>query len=299
MKPDHAFTNARPVATHCPALIRTRSGPADLLPALDRAGERLVRALRPRLAPLLGGKAPFAHHAKPVECTFAEFSETVARLAGNSLMQAGPNGETLLVSVEAGALLRIVDRAFGGTGLAPDPLPTEFPVSADLMVGQLEGVIAGAIADALGEAAGAALRPLQRDGNLAQLVAFPAAEPLVRLDLTIEEPEREAWTISLAMPHATLACLLGEAGSARRNTHGGARGPAPEQAPFCDLPLPVHAIMAEIDLSVSAVAALKVGQILPVPITRIVPVKVAGQTVAHGTVGAVEDRVAIQITRLA
>lgn len=298
MKPEHAFSDARPLATHCPALLRASAGPADLLPALDRAGERLARALRPRIAPLLGGKAPLAHHAAPAETTFEAFAATVAPLAGNSLMElAQPlSGSTMLISVEAAALLRIVDRAFGGPGAAPDPLPKEFPVSAELMVAQLESVVTAAMVDAMGEAA-AALRPVQRDGNLAQLTAYAPQTRLIRLDLTIEELGREAWTISLAIPDPTLALLLD---GKTMPASACADGEAPEQASaaFSDLPLPVQAVMAEIDLSVSAVSALRVGQILPVPIARIVPLKVGGHTIAHGTVGAVDDRVAVQITRL-
>lgn len=297
MKPDHAFSDARPLASHCPALLRESAGPADLLPALDRAGERLARALRPRLAPLLGGKAPQARHTSPVETTFAEFAESVAPLAGNSLMQAGPMGETLLISVEAAALLRIVDRAFGGPGEAPDPLPGEFPVSAELMIGQLEGVIAAALVDAAGEGA-SALRSIQRDGNLAQLAAFPATTRLVRLDLIIEEPGRVAWTIALAIPHPALAVLMGSKAPDAAGPESDSAPTDPAQAPFSDLPLPVRAVMAELDLSVSAVSTLRLGQILPVPMARIVPLKVGFQTIAHGTVGAVDDRVAIQITRL-
>ena len=297
MKPDHAFSDARPLASHCPALLRNNAGPADLLPALDRAGERLARALRPRLAPLLGGKAPQARHTSPVETTFADFATTVAPLAGNSLMQAGPMGETLLISVEAAALLRIVDRAFGGPGDAPDPLPVEFPVSAELMIGQLETVIAAALVEGAGEGA-SALRSIQRDGNIAQLAAFPADTRLVRLDLIIEEPARAAWTIALAIPHPALTVLMDSKAPDRTGSANDDRSADHALSAFGDLPLPVRAVMAELDLSVSAVSALRLGQILPVPMARIVPLKVGAQTIAHGTVGAVDDRVAIQITRL-
>ena len=295
MKALHAFTDARPLAVHCPALLRGTAGPADLLPVLDRAAERLARALRPRLAPLLGGKAPHARHSPPTRTTFTDFAASVAGLAGNSVMEAGPHGGTLLISVEAAALLRIVDRAFGGPGVAPDPLPREFPVSAELMVSQLELVIADAMAEAMGEGA-SGLRSLQRDGSLAQLDAYPDNASLVRLDLTIEELARESWTISIAIPPATLAVLLD--GKSPCGPQSASHPLDVTSEPFRDLPLPIQAVMAEINLSVSSVSALQVGQILPVSVARIVPLKVGGSTIAHGTVGAVDDRVAIQITRL-
>jgi len=47
----------------------------------------------------------------------------------------------------------------------------------------------------------------------------------------------------------------------------------------------------------SAISALRPGQVLPVSVARSIPLSVGGRTVAHGVVGAVDDRVAIQITQ--
>ena len=47
----------------------------------------------------------------------------------------------------------------------------------------------------------------------------------------------------------------------------------------------------------SVIAGLEVGQVLPVAVARQVPLRVGAATVAHGIVGAVDDRVAVQITR--
>ncbi|MEL0209334.1 MAG: FliM/FliN family flagellar motor C-terminal domain-containing protein, partial [Novosphingobium sp.] len=68
--------------------------------------------------------------------------------------------------------------------------------------------------------------------------------------------------------------------------------------PFADLPVELAAVLVDMKLPLAAVSALRVGQILPVPIARNVPIKVGGKTYACGTVGALEDRVAIQITQL-
>jgi len=51
----------------------------------------------------------------------------------------------------------------------------------------------------------------------------------------------------------------------------------------------------------SLIASLKVGQILPVSVARSVPLIMGehdtGQIIAHGTIGAVDEHVAIQITQ--
>ena len=46
-----------------------------------------------------------------------------------------------------------------------------------------------------------------------------------------------------------------------------------------------------------AIAALQPGQILPVAVARSIPLKGGGKTIAHGTIGAMDDRVAVQITQ--
>ena len=60
--------------------------------------------------------------------------------------------------------------------------------------------------------------------------------------------------------------------------------------------LPVSAVLVDMSLPFAAVANLCVGQVLPVAVARAVPLRVGGHTIAHGTVGTVDDRVAIQIT---
>ena len=52
----------------------------------------------------------------------------------------------------------------------------------------------------------------------------------------------------------------------------------------------------DVALPLSTISSLEVGQILSLPIARNIPVRVGKRTIAHGTLGSVDDRVAIQIT---
>ena len=49
-------------------------------------------------------------------------------------------------------------------------------------------------------------------------------------------------------------------------------------------------------LPVSAIAALVPGQILPVTVARNVPLWIGETQIAHGTIGALDERIAVQIT---
>lgn len=255
---------------------------------LARTGERLARALRPLLAPLMGGRQPVTRAALD--------APELPGLAAHSLLLSEGQAVPLLVSVEGAAILALTDRAFGGPGEVPKALPAELPMAADLMAARIEGLVAQALAAALDRPAGA-IESLRRDASLAQLAPFPDDIALSRIGVTVEEPGQTPWAITVTLPSASLAALFGagETPATRRS----AAPYQPTDLPFADLPLPVRAVMAEVELPVAAVAALAVGQVLPVAVARIVPLQVSGRIIARGTVGAVDDRVAVQITRLA
>jgi flagellar motor switch protein FliM len=76
------------------------------------------------------------------------------------------------------------------------------------------------------------------------------------------------------------------------------RPPAdPTSEPFGDLPLGLSAVLVDMRIPFSVIANLKPGMILPVAVARQVPLRVGEATVAHGTVGTMDDRVAVQISQ--
>lgn len=294
MKPERAFIAERAIARHDPVLLRPGPSAADLVPALARMSERLSKAVRGALIPLLGGAEPQINPMKPMQTDFADFCSEIPRLAANSLMQIG--SAPFMVSIEGENVLRLVDRAFGGPGDTPSSLPKEFPLSADLMIGRIEQLLATCLALSLG-GAGGPVRSIRRDASLAQLQAMPDATPVASLMLNVVEQGRMPWAINFAFPLDTLAAMFAH-GEAKRPAKP-ARGPAqPTDAPFADMPIDLTAVLVDMSLPLATVSALSVGQVLPVPIARNVPVKVGARTYAHGTIGALDDRVAIQITQL-
>ncbi|MBB4611829.1 FliM/FliN family flagellar motor switch protein [Novosphingobium taihuense] len=294
MKPERAFIAERAIARHDPVLLRPGPSAADLVPALTRMSERLAKAVRGALVPLLGGAEPQINPMKPMQTDFADFCSEIPRLAANSLMQIGT--APFMVSIEGENVLRLVDRAFGGPGDTPSSLPKEFPLSADLMIGRIEQLVAACLAVSLG-GAGGPVRSIRRDASLAQLQAMPDATPVASLTLNVVEQGRMPWAIAFAFPLETLSAMFAH-GESKRPAKP-ARGPAqPTDAPFADLPIDVTAVLVDMSLPLATVSALRIGQVLPVPIARSVPVKVGAKTYAHGTIGALDDRVAIQITQL-
>ena len=65
-----------------------------------------------------------------------------------------------------------------------------------------------------------------------------------------------------------------------------------------NVPLPVSSVLARPEISVGRMLTLAVGDIIPLTLPRQVPVLVGGRTVATGTLGEVDGRVAINVETL-
>ncbi|HET9630115.1 MAG TPA: FliM/FliN family flagellar motor switch protein [Novosphingobium sp.] len=296
MKPERKIVAERVVAQHCAELVRTAPGPAELSARLNEAAARLARSLAPALAPLAGGKGLAVKPREARETSELEFSMLIPGLAANTLFGVGPEAQPLVVSVDAGAVLRMVDRTFGGRGTAPDKLPAEFPGSADLMIGRIEALLGLQLSAALDRPADAPLVALSRSGVLDDLRAFPGVDMLIMVELQVVEAGGDSWPITIAMPSETLAALFtGSPATAPQSR----RAADPLAEPFSGVPLDLSAVLVDMRMSMKVLAALCPGALLPVAVARQVPLRIAGgdgPTLATGTVGAAEDRVALQIT---
>jgi flagellar motor switch protein FliM len=304
MKHDFDIQAERALARHSPALVRPGPAEADVMAALAQASARLARSLRGALARLCGGDPLDVEIARPREVAFADFASE--GLCAYSTYSATSAPERLLTAIDAEAVLRLVDRAFGGPGDAPRPMPRELPMSADLMLARIEAILAARLGEALGGTSGVrpVIHPLRRDTDLAQLQPFARATRLVVLDIAISEGTRAPWPIRLALPQAALPALTGMAAQPVVRAPAPPADPASE--PFAAVPLRVTALLVDTRLPLHVVSRLEPGQILNLPIARAVPLiagqQAMGQTIGHpfghGTIGAIDDRVAIQITQL-
>ena len=297
MNTQHSFVAERRAAQHCAQLLRASPEPADQIGALARLGERLSAPLAQALAQLLGGEAPALSALPPHELGETELVQQVGPLAANSLFATGVPGVTLLASIEGAAVLRLVDRAYGGKGETSGSLPDAFPMSAELLVQRLEVILTDCLAAALGQAD---LRALRRAPQLSELAPFPAGARLAVLPMEVTDGAQAAWTLTLALPLATLPKLLGSGGAGALPV--AARSPRaadPAAAPFAALPLGLTATLVDMPVSLAAIAALVPGAVLPVTVARAVPLAIGGSVIARGTIGAQDDRIAIQLTQLA
>lgn len=286
--------NAPKKARHAAELLGAGPSIGEMVRPLTQLGEKLARTLPAGLARVAAGEAPVVRIGIPVDGTLEGLIAGEQGLTAHSLMGLGPKRLPLLASFEAAPVLRLLDRTFGGRGLLPDPLPRAFPLSAQLLLTRMEETIAAALSAGMGGDEVHRVQPLRRDTELAQLAPFALTEPLLRIALEVEEPGMEAWSLTLAFPLGTLASALV---APRRKRRAAPRTPlpGPGDEPFASLPLEVTAVLVDMTLPFSRLSALRPGDVLPVTVARAVPLRVDGRTIAAGTVGEVEDRVAVQV----
>lgn len=296
MKPQRGFTAERALAQHCAELLRPPPPCDELLGRLDSAAALLAEALAEALTPLLGHDRPQIACEPVAQGDGQALRAGLAPLAAFSLLQVGPEKLPVLVASDGAAVLRMVDRAFGGRGTAPDPLPDTLPLSAELMIARLETIFIAAL-DAAWRLGGAdAVTPAGRSSDLGALAEFPADADLAILRLSVTEASGLQWPLALALPVAAIPGLTAQgprsrpAGEVRRSL------PNPADQPYGQLPLTLRAVLVDMALPVSAVARLVPGQVLPVSVARNVPLRIGRQTIAHGTIGALDEQVAVQIS---
>jgi len=307
MRMGHAFAPARAAAMHCAELTAHSSGrgpnPAESAALLAAWRRDLARLLADDLSGLLSGDRLDVSVCEPERLSGADALRRIGPLAANALIRCGASGETALVSFDFATAIALTDKSFGGDGRITGSVPEALPRSAALLIDETACVIAGAITRAshgdmpppAGASAGGEV--IVRSESAARLKPFAVDGEALFFTLEIANRQGCTWRASLALAAERMGRLLpGGKRPVRPRTR---RAPATGMgAPFADMPLPLHVVLAEFDLSLARLQTLAPGDMIPLAMGRQVPL-LAGETlVAHGAVGTAEDRMAIRLTRI-
>lgn len=302
MRMAHDFAPARAAAQHCAELISRGPRPEERAAMVAAWRRDLARTLADDLSPLLSGDRLDVSILEPETLTGAEALRRVGEIAANSLLRCGPSGETALLSFDFATALALTDRSFGGEGRVSGGSPDVLPRSAALMVDEAAAMIAGALTRvSYGDGPPpAGNRPagevVIRSESAARLKPFGLDSACVMVTIVIANRQGCEWRASLAMGAERLDRLL--PGTGRRARPRGPRTPATGMAaPFANVPLPLHVVLAEFDLSLARLQTLSPGDCLPLAMGRQVPLMVGEKVLAHGSVGTADDRMAIRLTR--
>jgi len=316
MRMSQDFAPARPAAVHCAELTAHGLGrgprPEERNAMMAAWRRDLARMLADDLSPLLSGDRLDVTISEPEPLTGADALRRIGEVAANSLLRCGASGETALLSFDLATALALTDRSFGGDGKLSGTIPELLPRSAALMVDEAAAMIASAITcvsygdapPSLGPPAGTPMRgPIAgeviiRSDSALRLKAFDLDAPCVMFTIAIANRQGCEWCVSLAVAAERMDRLLPGAGRKGGRARPAKRQPASGMAaPFANVPLPLHVVLAEFDLSLARLQTLAPGDQIPLAMGRQVPLMVGEKVLAHGSIGTAEDRMAIRLTR--
>lgn len=283
--------DAKRAASHCAALLRPSEAPVEIGPEFQRFGARLAEAL----VPCMGEAANDAEVRIVSLGAEALVGDRLvghcAPLAAMSVHRFGVAGHVLCLALDGRLLLSLLDRTFGGSGRVGNDLPAALPPTARLMSRRIEQRVIAAIAGELG-----GLEFAADDAAVPARGPFVAEAELTALAIEVTAEDGQSWRHVVALETAALASLLPKRASAPR-APASRRKPGITEAPFADLPLAASARLVDMAMPLHRLASLEPGMVLPIMIARSVPLQVGEVVLARGTIGEVDDQVALQITQ--
>ncbi|MGV3482308.1 MAG: FliM/FliN family flagellar motor switch protein [Sphingobium sp.] len=283
-------------AQHAETLLAGgQSATTDLDPLNQLAG-RLRKGMKMGLEPILN-TLPEVTLQPAAMMRYDAYMAHVPSLASNSLFRVKRSDARFLLSVDGGAIMRLVDRYFGGSGAADPVLPQEFPMSAELMIDRLETMIVARLADAMGSTP--EIEREKHEATIAHLAYLEPSDQIVLSRMTVSEAAREPWHIDFVFAGTALRMLAPKlANRVTSRRPGRADWDDLVQSPLGEVPLTVRAVMAESSISMATIAALEPGQILPISLARHVALRVGEQAIGFGTMGKHEDRMAVRLKQI-
>ncbi|WP_407876411.1 FliM/FliN family flagellar motor switch protein [Qipengyuania nanhaisediminis] len=294
------FADARPLAAHCAELLRSGPRPEERGEAIASWCRDLGSELAQEFAQVFTGGKLKVSVAVPETVKGAAVFEKIGPVACNALLRCGASDQTMLFSLDPATAIALTDASFGGSGAMPDSPPEQMPRSAAMLVEQCAGMIAQVIAQsnpvtantAPGDARGDVLL---RSESAARLKPFaPDAEvALFPVEIAMGEA---SWQVLLAVADKKLDTFLPGMAAPTRASARPARTGA--HSAFAVLPLALEAVLGEHEISLDRLEKLAPGDEIPLAMPRELPLRLGELVLGHGTIGTLENRMALRLTRV-
>ncbi|AOL22281.1 flagellar motor switch protein FliM [Erythrobacter litoralis] len=307
MKMERTFTAARPVVRHCPELTERGPRPEERAELLAAWRRDLADQLAQDLAVLLSNDRLNVKVAEPEWLSGTEVLGRIGPVAANSLLRVGVTGVTALLSIDFANAIALTDRSFGGGGRTASEVPERLPRSAALLVEEAATMVAGAMAR-IANHGHAGLAPQCPEGEViirsesaARLRPFAADALCASFALEIGDNDGCQWGAMLAIASDFIDPLLpdpAQAATASRKPDAGHTGVKVVTGSFGTIPLSLHAVLAEFDLPLGRLGTLAPGDQIPLVPARHVPIKLGDTVLAYGSIGTLDDQMALRLTRL-
>ena len=280
----------RRAAQHCEELLSNTLDAVDVAGDFARFGTRLARALQTPLAKLFD-----CHKLETglVECTSSPataLGEVLGKQMHHARFALPGKGLGVMASAPVASLIAEFDRMLGGDGDAPEDAEA-LPASANRFARQIEGELLNACIEATGRGD---LAEAARGSDLDEITDGTARTPVHVATIAVSRPNAPQLTLKFSVCEATFVQFGGETpvGKPVRRTIG-ERGI--ENSAVAQVELSTTATLVDMAIPLHRIVALQPGTMLPVTIHRSVPLSIGETIIAHGAVGMLEERVALEI----
>ncbi len=269
------------------------------IPALDRLNERMVKRLRDVIEPFARAKPRV--ETLPTEVrAFGDWRAEQSEFVSLSLYTFRPLKGAILLRIEPEFVSRLVDAFYGGNGTAPIRRAREFTATEESLLGRLAETVILTLAEVWQEVVPVRPQLKGRETNVgfAELAGTDEAVAVTRFEVA-------PWAgpgsgIEIIYPVAALRSVEPEL-AARSHDEGGPRTGDWRQrlgAAVGEVRIDARTVLARPELSLSELMQLQEGDVIPVSLTKLVPLIVAGRRVALGSVGERDGKAALQIEKM-
>jgi flagellar motor switch protein FliM len=281
-------------------LGRQASEPVAAISGLEKLGDRLGRRLRAIIEPYAGCRPLVS--ARPVEDTmFMMWDASAPEFASISLYRLHPIKGPVALRMDADLITRLVDRFYGGRGDGAASARREFTPVESRLVARLADSIVSALVECWAEIA--PLEPvfIGRETSLAHAQVLSPETEIVVQGFEIDMGDRRPKTIEFIYPKAGFSGLEIMATSKASED---ARPADPVwrarlASRLEDVRFPVRTVLARPNLKMIELMSLKPGDVIPINISRHLPLLVGDRVFSHGTVGEQDGCAAFMIEKMA
>ena len=278
-------------ARHCAQLLSRAAEPVDASQEVVRLAKRFAQLAEPLLAKYCDARGLRIEIREAVQMPCEEVCALVGDASVSSFFALGTDRTGILASVATCDLIAVFERLLGGEGRV-DPANSRLPQSAMQFALRFQQHLLTALRAATDRAE---VSVAASHGAVREVIPFAASETLWSLEFEVMPPAGPLWKLRLALCRATLAQITGaRASSPATGRVIGERGLTNSAIGHVELPL--RAVLVDTAVPLARLAQLQPGAIIPVALNRSVPLIIEQAVIAHGAVGEIDDRVALEVS---
>ena len=270
-----------------------------MLSGLDRLGEKLGRRIRALVEPICGVRPQVeAQDAQLLD--FSAWSAQVPAFTSISIYRVAPLKGQVLLRMDAAMISTLVDCFYGGIGNRPLPPRGEFTPTEDRLIARLSESLLSRLVETWSDILPLEPALIVRETGVGFAASAQPGDQMVVQRFMIGITRDQLWPVDLVFPLAALRAVEPLMGT-RLPADDDQKDPvwqARSARRMRDIRLPARTVLARPNLSLAELMQLKVGDVIPVTISRSLPLIVGNRIVARGSIGEQDGRAAFQIEKI-